>query len=185
VVNAEAGAAATVHHESALIFVVLATAKLQRDPPGPAAWDERHRAVVTGGIHLPYDLAASVQAIYASARPFTALVGGDPNGDLDVAHLRWGPMQLGIAVNAYNLFNRTNGVPSSVQKVIDNPDLPPVGQPLAAFASRHVEVGVQARVRPERSRPRPPPGRRRPEGGRELEPSNLGSLKCEFVLPPA
>ena len=44
---------------------------------GPAAWDEHHRLIVTGGLELPFELSAAVKTIYSSARPYTALTTVD------------------------------------------------------------------------------------------------------------
>jgi hypothetical protein len=141
------------------------------DEWGPAAWDERHRLVATGGVHLPLDVGVVAKVVYASARPFTALVPGDPNGDLDPRNDRppgegrntrrgpdyfrtdlgitwspatWGAARFGLAINVYNLFNTTNGVPSSVQNIIG---LPNFGQARAAYPGRQVEMGLQVRWR--------------------------------------
>ena len=136
---------------------------------GPAAWDERHRLVATGGIGLPHDLSLVGKLIYASARPYTALANQDLNGDLEANDrppgegrnarrgpdffrtdlgIRWSPATWGAArfelmINIYNLFNTTNGVPSSVQNFIG---LPNFGQPLAAFPGRQVEMGLRVSV---------------------------------------
>lgn len=137
---------------------------------GPAAWDERHRLVATGGVELPFGLDAVGKVAYSSARPFTAITGRDDNGDgqlndrppgegrnarrgpdyfrtdlgLTWNRLSWGSARFGVVVNVYNLFNTTNGVLSSVQNIVGNPDLPPAGQPRAAYPKRQVEVGVHA-----------------------------------------
>lgn len=134
---------------------------------GPAAWDERHRLTVTGGLTLPHDLGLTAKLVYASARPFTAITGRDDNGDADGTNdrppgegrnarrgpdffqtdlgLTWGglslgPTRLGVVLNVYNLFDTTNGEPESVLNVIGTPGF---GQPRAAFPGRQVEVGVQ------------------------------------------
>jgi len=136
---------------------------------GPAAWDERHRLVATGGVRLPFDLGFVLKAVYSSARPFTAITGTDGNGDLggpndrppgegrnarkgpdffrtDLgitwSRLTWGPTGLGLVLNVYNLFNTTNGIPSSVQNIIG---LPNFGDPLAASPGRQVEIGIEVR----------------------------------------
>ena len=136
---------------------------------GPAAWDEQHRLVATGGVVLPFDLGLVVKAIYSSARPFTAVTGQDDNGDMGGANdrppgegrnarsgpdffrtdlgitwsrLTWGAARFGLVVNVYNLFNTTNGSPSSVQSIIGSPDF---GAPLAAFPGRQMEMGIEVR----------------------------------------
>jgi outer membrane receptor protein involved in Fe transport len=136
---------------------------------GPAAWDERHRLVATGGIGLPLDVDLVGKVIYASARPFTAITGDDRGGNADLdrendrppgwgrntrrgpdffradmglawSRLDWGGAYLGVTINVYNVFNTTNGVPSSVQNIIGQPLF---GKPLAAYPPRQVEVGMR------------------------------------------
>ncbi len=135
---------------------------------GPAAWDERHRLVTTGGYDLPgTGLGLVARVVYASARPFTAVTGSDDNGDSARSNDRpfgegrnarrgpdflrtdlgatwdgitWGPARLGFEVNVYNLFNTTNGDPASVQLGLVSPQF---GRPLAAFPKRQVEVGLR------------------------------------------
>lgn len=134
---------------------------------GPAAWDERHRLVATGVAKLPVGLGLAGKLIYASARPFTAIVGGDPNGDRDFGNDRpsgegrnarrgpdffrtdlgfswttpaWGSTRLEAVLNVYNLFNTVNGMPSSVQNELGKPGF---GEPLTAFPGRQVEVGIR------------------------------------------
>lgn len=138
---------------------------------GPAAWDERHRLVATAGIDLPGGMTLVAKTVYASGRPFTAVVAGDPNGDQDFANdrpageernarrgpdyfrtdlgLTWmGPFPTGarpsLLVNVYNVFNRTIGVPESVQGVLESPLF---GQPTAAFPPRQIEVGIRISAR--------------------------------------
>jgi hypothetical protein len=48
---------------------------------GPAAWDERHRLVISGLYQLPGAVQVSAIVTAASGRPFTALAGADLNGD--------------------------------------------------------------------------------------------------------
>ncbi|MEN8375357.1 MAG: TonB-dependent receptor [Gemmatimonadota bacterium] len=134
---------------------------------GPAAWDERHRVVATGGIGLPLDVTVAAKVIYASARPFTAITGRDDNGDLDRTNdrppgegrnarrgpdffrtdvgLTWsaltsGRARIGLALNVYNLFNTTNGLPNSVPTIVGSPLF---GQAAAAFPGRQLELGVR------------------------------------------
>ncbi|HSM09644.1 MAG TPA: TonB-dependent receptor [Gemmatimonadota bacterium] len=133
---------------------------------GPAAWDERHRVVATGGIELPSGLGASGKLIYASARPFTATLGRDLNGDGETNDrpagegrnarrgpdffrtdlgLSWtaplrGSTRLEAMLNIYNLFDTVNGVPASVQSELGAPGF---GEPLAAFPGRQVELGLR------------------------------------------
>jgi len=135
---------------------------------GPAAWDERHRLVVTGGVQLPAGLGVAGKLIYASTRPFTAIVPKDPNGDggeipndrppgearnarrgpdffgtdlgLTWMAPAWGSIRIGTVLNVYNLFNTVNGIPSSVQNEIG---VPAFSEPLAAFPGRQVELGVR------------------------------------------
>ena len=134
---------------------------------GPAAWDERHRVTATGGVTFPFGLGLVAKIVYASARPFTAITGSDDNGDFDSSNDRppgeernarrgpdffqtdlgitwtpavWGSARLGLVVNIYNLFNTTNGVPSSVENNLRSPLF---GRPLEAFAGRQLEVGAQ------------------------------------------
>lgn len=136
---------------------------------GPSAWDERHRLVATGGIELPLDFGLAAKVIYASARPFTAITGSNDNGDFSLDNdrppeegrnarrgpdffrtdigitwnrLTWGRARMELQVNLYNLFNTTNGDPSSVRNNIQSPLF---GQALAAFPGRQMEVGLQAR----------------------------------------
>lgn len=140
---------------------------------GPAAWDERHRLVVTGGIELPLGLDLAAKAIYASPRPFTALTGTDDNGDgsspdndrppgedrnarrgpnffrTDLG-IRWNPVtwgtaRIGLEVNIYNLFNTTNGDPAFVQNDVRGPGF---GQALVAFPRRQVELGLRIVTEP-------------------------------------
>jgi outer membrane receptor protein involved in Fe transport len=136
---------------------------------GPAAWDERHRLVVTGGVRVALGFRLVAKTVYASARPYTAVLATDVNGDTQLndrspgegrnarrgpdyfrtdlgfawSGLRLGSASVELGATAYNLFNGTNGVPSSVQAVTDDPRLPPLGQPLAAFPGRQVELGVR------------------------------------------
>ncbi|MCH7564939.1 MAG: TonB-dependent receptor [Gemmatimonadetes bacterium] len=139
---------------------------------GPAAWDERHRLIATGGVDLPYGLNITAKTVYSSARPYSAFTGTDDNGDgnpdsqlndrpagerrntrrgpdffrTDLG-FRWSPTlrggtQIGIIANVYNLFNTTNLDPTSVNV---NMLAPTFGQALAALAKRQLEVGVQIR----------------------------------------
>jgi outer membrane receptor protein involved in Fe transport len=139
---------------------------------GAAAWDERHRLVVTGGIEFPLGFRVAAKAIYASARPFTVITGTDDNGDgnrqndrppgetrngrrgprffrtdigLTWDGLAWGLLQVGVQVNVYNLFSTTNGDPAFVQNI---PRLPGFGQSLVAYPRRQVELGLQIRTAP-------------------------------------
>lgn len=140
---------------------------------GPAAWDERHRVVMTGGVRTPPGFWFVAKTVYASSRPYTAVVAADVNGDTQLNDrppgegrnarrgpdyfradlgviwdgLRLGSVGVELEATAYNLFNTTNEVPSSVQNVVDDPRLPPLGQPLAAFPGRQVELGVRLRWR--------------------------------------
>lgn len=134
---------------------------------GPAAWDERHRLVGTGGIELPFGLSAVAKVVYSSARPFTAITGNNDNGDTDAFNdrppgegrnarrgpdyfradlrLTWagagpGSIRTTVELNAYNLFNHVNGMPSSVQNVVGAPRF---GEALAAFPARQLEVGLR------------------------------------------
>ncbi len=134
---------------------------------GPAAWDERHRLIVTGGLELPFELSAAVKTIYSSARPYTALTTmDDVNADGDFLDrlrgegrnarrgpdffrtdigIRWtiptrGPQQIALVANVYNIFNTTNLDPESVIGVLEAQLF---GQAVAAFPKRQGEVGVQ------------------------------------------
>ncbi|MDX1577521.1 MAG: TonB-dependent receptor [Gemmatimonadota bacterium] len=137
---------------------------------GPAAWDERHRLVATGGIEWPFGLGLVGKAVYASARPFSAVPGVDVNGDgeendwlpgegrnarrgpdffrfdasLGWRGLRLGSASFGIQVNVYNLFDTSNPNPASIQNVVDTPGF---GRPRSAFPGRQVELGIRARWR--------------------------------------
>lgn len=135
---------------------------------GPAAWDERHRLVATGGVEL-LDIDLVTKMIYASARAFTAITGSNDNGDFssendrpqgegrnarrgpdffrtDIgitwSRIEWRRARIAFKLNVYNLFNTRNGDPSSVQNNIQSPVF---GQPLAALHGRQMEVGIQAR----------------------------------------
>jgi hypothetical protein len=53
-----------------------------RDPEwGPTRLDERHRIVASGVIDIPYGLQLSPIVQFASARPYTPVLGFDINGD--------------------------------------------------------------------------------------------------------
>ena len=132
----------------------------------PAAWDERHRLIATGGTELPFGLSLAVKAIYASARPFTALTTDDLNGDGQVndrppgeeRNARSGPdffrtdlgvewnlplsnrARIGVQLNVYNLFNTTNLQPESVVRSIESAVF---GAAQNAFAGRQVEFGFR------------------------------------------
>jgi outer membrane receptor protein involved in Fe transport len=49
----------------------------------PSSGDERHRAVLSGIVDLPYAIKLSGVAIVATPRPFVATTGTDDNGDLN------------------------------------------------------------------------------------------------------
>ena len=137
---------------------------------GPAAWDERHRFTATGGADLPYGISFTAKLVANSARPFSAYTGTDDNGDgnpdnrlndrpagegrnerrgpnffrTDLS-LRWTPTigggaRVGILANVYNLFNRTNLNPLSVNRNLLSPTF---GDALSAFPKRQLELGVQ------------------------------------------
>ena len=134
---------------------------------GPSNWDERHRLVVLAEAQLPWRVGLGLKSVYASARPWTVLSGEDPNMD-DVFNDRpagvgrnseRGPdyfrVDLGLrkdvpvgwatgelVLNVYNLFNRTNLHPGSVQQSQQSKLF---GQALAALPKRQVEVGIRAR----------------------------------------
>ena len=48
---------------------------------GPATHDQRHRLVISGVYHLPWNLQMSGIVTAGSGRPFTPLAGADLNGD--------------------------------------------------------------------------------------------------------
>ena len=48
---------------------------------GPSVVDQRHRAVITASVNLPFHLTAGTLMQFASARPFNAVTGIDNNGD--------------------------------------------------------------------------------------------------------
>ena len=134
---------------------------------GPAAWDERHRLTTTAFVGLPGRVGLAGKVVYASGRPFTAITGSDDNGDFsrendrppgegrnerrgeDVFRadagltweaLAWGRARIALTVNVYNLFNTVNGLPSSIQNIVDSPNF---GRPLAAYAGRQAEIGLE------------------------------------------
>jgi outer membrane receptor protein involved in Fe transport len=137
---------------------------------GPAAWDERHRLTATGGADLPHGVSFSAKLIANSARPWSAYTGTDDNGDgnpdgrlndrpagegrhtrrgpnffrTDVS-LRWTPTiggggRVAIMANVYNLFNRTNLAPTSLNRNLLSPSF---GEALAALPKRQLELSVQ------------------------------------------
>jgi hypothetical protein len=55
--------------------------RLGEDERGPSLLDQRHRAVLTLMLRLPYDMAAGTVTQFASARPFNSTTGTDNNGD--------------------------------------------------------------------------------------------------------
>lgn len=48
---------------------------------GPSLQDQRHRFVLTGGLHLPAQFSVSTLVTLASGRPYNILAGADLNGD--------------------------------------------------------------------------------------------------------
>jgi len=135
---------------------------------GPASWDERHRLVGWVDARLPADFVVGLKAIYASARPYNAVTGGDENGDglpndrphgegqnarrsfddystVDVGISKWfrvGAGQFALTFNIYNLFNRTN---YDAKSIVGNLQSDLFGQPLAALSKRQIELGIQAK----------------------------------------
>lgn len=134
---------------------------------GPAAWDEHHRLVAMGDLALPMGLEVVAKTIYASSRPYTAWTGRDDNGDLGGENDRpagerrnarrgpdflrtdigftwtgpeWRSARPSIVINVYNVFNRTNATPESVQNDLGSPIF---GRATAAFPPRQVEVGIR------------------------------------------
>ncbi len=135
---------------------------------GPASWDQLHRFVGLVDARLPFDFVVGLALLYASARPYNAVTGTDDNGDgirfndrrpgegrnarrstdfsrIDLGVTKWvtlGRTQLGVALNIYNLFNRTNYDAKSVVGLLGSPVF---GQALAAHPKRQVEIGLRFR----------------------------------------
>lgn len=55
--------------------------RLDDEERGPSLVDQRHRAVITFTVQLPFNIAAGTVTQLASARPFNATTGIDNNGD--------------------------------------------------------------------------------------------------------
>jgi hypothetical protein len=55
--------------------------QLLEEERGPSILDQRHRAVISAVVRLPYDVTAGTISQLASARPFNATTGVDNNGD--------------------------------------------------------------------------------------------------------
>lgn len=123
---------------------------------GPTDWDERHRLVLSGWTRLPAGLQAGLRLIYASARPYSvfdetgARVGKrnnerGPDFFTTDLTLGWpipvGSAEVGLTLNVYNLLNRTNYDPASVNESMSSPLF---GEPQAAFPRRRLELGIQA-----------------------------------------
>jgi hypothetical protein len=104
---------------------------------GPSILDQRHRAVITGVIRLPYDVTAGTVSQLASGRPFNATTGVDNNGDGNTndrpvidgtvvgrtafrgsaiydtsvfaeKRLAWAERAVLLRVEAFNVFNNAN-----------------------------------------------------------------------------
>ncbi len=55
--------------------------QLLEEERGPSILDQRHRAVITAVVRVPYGVSAGTVSQLASARPFNATTGVDNNGD--------------------------------------------------------------------------------------------------------
>jgi hypothetical protein len=111
--------------------------QLLEEERGPSILDQRHRAVLSGVIRLPYEVTAGTVSQLASARPFNGTTGVDNNGDgntndrpvIDGAvvgrtafrgsalydtsvfaekRLGWGERAVLLRVEAFNVFNNAN-----------------------------------------------------------------------------